>query len=57
MAMIGWVEAGIEVVDDMHAGQSQGVGRMTVDARSISRVRGNTMMTPDHTTVQVRSSG
>ena len=32
MAMVGWVGAGMEVVDGLHAGQSQGVGVMSRDA-------------------------
>ena len=32
MVMVGWVAAWMEVVDGMHAGQSQGVGRMSGDA-------------------------
>ena len=32
MAMVGWVGAGMEVVDGMHAGQSQGgVGHIAGD--------------------------
>ena len=46
MAMIGWVWAGMEVVDDMHVGRSQ----------STSRVRGDIQIAHDHTAVQVRSS-
>ena len=52
---LGWV--GMEVVVGKHVGQSQGrlshVGR----CRSTSRVRGDTLMTPDHSAFQVRSSG
>ena len=36
----------MEVVDGMHVRQSQGGGRMSGDARSSSRVRGDTLMTP-----------
>ena len=43
----------MEVVDGMHAGQSQGG---LVVCQSTSRVRGDTLMTPDHTAIQVRSS-
>ena len=32
MALMGWVGAGIEVVDGMPAEQSQGIGRMSGDA-------------------------
>ena len=34
MAMVGWVGAGMEVVDGMHAGQNQGLGCMFGDARA-----------------------
>ena len=33
MAMVDWMGAGIELVFGMHAGQSQGVSRMSKDAR------------------------
>ena len=33
MAMVGWMEAGMELVFGMHAGQSQGDSRMSKDAR------------------------
>ena len=42
----------VVVVDCMHAGQDQGVGHMAGDAE----VRGDTLMTDDHTAIQVRSS-
>ena len=35
MAMMGLVEAGMEVVDGIHAGQSQGFGHMSGDARAL----------------------
>ena len=47
----------MEVVDGMHAGQSQGSWSLVGNRRSIARVRGDTLMTPDHTAFQVRSSG
>ena len=53
---LGW-GAEMRVVDGMHMEQSQGdwshVGRCQI----ISIVRGGTLMIPDHTAVQVRSSG
>ena len=55
--MVCWVEVGMEVVDGKHARQSQGVIRMKGGCRGISRVRGDTPMTPNHTAVQVRSAG
>ena len=52
--MIGLVGAAMEVMDGMHAGQSWShVGRF----RSTSRVRGDTLITPDHIAVQVRALG
>ena len=33
MAMVGWIMAGMELVFCRHAGQSQGVSRMSKDAR------------------------
>ena len=55
MAMLGWVEAGMEVVDGMHVGQSRGeVGRLSGDAGAFPECE---VMTPDHITVQVRSCG
>ena len=40
-----------------HAGQSQGVGRMSGDAGAFPECVGNTLITPDRTTIHVRSSG
>ena len=34
MAMVGWMGAGMELVFGRHAGQSQGVSRMSKDARA-----------------------
>ena len=53
MDMVGWVAAGLEVVDDMHAGQSQGGCLHIGTCRSTSQVRGDTLMTPDHIAVQL----
>ena len=33
--MVGWLWAGVVVVDGMHAGQNQGVGRMSGDTGSL----------------------
>ena len=55
MAMVGG--AGMEVVDGMHVGQSQGGWSHVGRCRSTSRVHSDAMMTLDHTAVQVRSSG
>ena len=57
MAMVGWVGAGIELVFGKHAGQSQVHGRMSGDAGAFPECVGYTLMTPDRTTIQVRSSG
>ena len=57
MAMVGWVGAGMEVVDSMHVGQSQGDWSYVGSCRSTFRIQGDTLMTPDHTAVQVCSSG
>ena len=40
-----------------HAGESQVVGRMSGDAGAFAECVGNTLITPDRTTIQVRSSG
>ena len=42
------------VIDGMHAGQSQGSWPHARRNRSTSRVRGGTLMTPNHTAIQVR---
>ena len=57
MAMMGWMRAGMELVFGKHAGQSQVVGRMSGDAGAFPECVGNTLITPDRTTIQVRSSG
>ena len=54
--------AGMEVVNSMHAGQSQGCcmilqDRMSGDAGAFPDMRGYKMMTPEHTAIQVRISG
>ena len=57
MAMVGWVGARVELVFGKHAGQSQVVGHMSGDAGAFPECVGNTLMTPNRTTIQVRSSG
>ena len=57
MAMVGLVEAEMEVVDGMHAGQSQGGWSHVGRCRGTSRVPGDTEMTPDRTAVHVLRSG
>ena len=47
LLVVGWVEAGMEVVGGMHA----------VRCQRTSQVQGDTLMTPDHSAVPVRSSG
>ena len=48
--------AGMELVLGRHAGQSQVVGRMSGYAGAFSECVGNTLTTPDRTSIQVRSS-
>ena len=57
MAMVGWMGAGMELVLGKHAGQSQVVCRMSGGAVAFPECVGNTLITPDRTTIQVRSSG
>ena len=57
MAMVGWMGVGMELVLGKHVGQSQVVGRMSGDAGAFPECVGNTLITPDRTTIQVRSSG
>ena len=57
MAMVGWMGAGMELVLGKHAGQSQVVGRMSRYAGAFLECVGNTLITPDRTTIQVLSSG
>ena len=57
MAMVGWMGAGIELVVGMDAGQSLVVGRIKGDSGAFPECVGNTLITPDRTTIQVRSSG
>ena len=57
MAMVGWMGAGMELVLGKHAGQSQVVDRMSGDAGAFPECVGNALITPDRTTIQVRSSG
>ena len=46
----------MEFVFGKHAGQSQVVGRMSGDAGAFPECVGNTLITPDRTTIQVRIS-
>ena len=57
MAMVGWVWAGMEVVDDMLVGQSQGGLVACRDMLEHFRSEGDTLMSQDHTAIQERSSG
>ena len=43
--MVGFVGAGMEVVDGMHAGQSQGVSRMLEDAGAPPEFEVRTLIT------------
>ena len=57
MVMVGWMGSGMELVLGRHAGQSQMVGRMSGDAGdAFPECVGNTLIPPDRTTIQVRSS-
>ena len=56
MAMVGWVRVWMEVVDGMHVGQSQGVGRMSANAGTLRECEVKTFMAPGHTVFQVRIS-
>ena len=49
--------AGMEVVVGTYAGQSQGVGCMSGDAGIFPECEVNTLITSDHTAIQVCSSG
>ena len=49
MAMVGWMGAGMELVFGKHAHVER--------CQSTFRVRGDKLMIPDHTTIQVRSTG
>ena len=57
VAVVGWIGVGMEVVVGKHAGQSQGVGRMSGDAREFPECEVNTLITPDRSTIHVRSYG
>ena len=57
MAIVGWMGAGMELVFGKHAEQSQVVGRMSGLAGAFPDCVGNTLITPDRTTIQVRCSG
>ena len=50
MAMVGWMGAGMDLVFGKHAE----AGRVE-RCQSTFRVRGDKLMIPDHTTIQVRS--
>ena len=52
----GFGGVGMEVVNDMHAGQSHEGWSHVGRCRSIYGVLGDTPMTPDHTAFQVSSS-
>ena len=53
---VGFGGGRMEVVDGMHTGRRQGGWSHVGRDRSTSRVQGDTLMTPDHTAFQVRSS-
>ena len=47
----------MEMVVGRHAGQCQGVGRISGDAGAFPECEVNTLITPDRTIIQVRRSG
>ena len=55
--IVGWMGAGMELLLGKHAGQSQVVGRMPGDAGAFPVCVGNTLITPDRTTILLRSCG
>ena len=55
MAVVGWMGAWMEVVVGKFAGQR--VGRMSGDAGAFPKCEVNTLIIPDCTNIQVRSSG
>ena len=56
--VIAMVGAGVAVVVGRHAGHSQkGFGRMSAVARAFPECEVKTLITPNHTAVQVCSSG
>ena len=58
MAVVGWMRTGMEImVVGRHAGQGQGVGRMSGDAGAFPECDVNTLIAPGRTTIQVPSSG
>ena len=57
VVVMGWMGAGMELVLGRHAGHSHVVGRMSGDAGAFPECVGNTLITPDRTTINVRSSG
>ena len=57
MDMLGLVGAGMEVVDGMHAGQSYGASSHVGRCWNTSRMRGDTVMIPDHISSHVRRTG
>ena len=54
MAVVSWMGAGMEVVVGKHAGQRQGVGRMSEDAGAFPECEVNAHIKPDRT---IRISG
>ena len=56
MAVVGWMGTRVEMMFGKHAGQRQWVGRMSGDAGAFPEYEVKTLITPDHTNVQVRSS-
>ena len=57
IAVGGWKGSGMEMAVCRHAGQGQGIGGMAGDAGEFSECDVYTLITPDRTSIQVRSSG
>ena len=57
MHMASWMGAGMVVVDDMVRDKASGGWSHVGRCRSIPRVRGDTLMTPDRTALQLLCSG
>ena len=53
MSFVGWLGAEMEVVNGMYTGQCHGRWSHVERCWSTSRVRGDTLMAPDHTAFQM----
>ena len=57
MAVLCWMQTGMEVVDDMPVVQSQAGWSHVGRCLNTSRVRGDMLMTSDHAAILVHSYG